>query len=128
MVHHILRLATGLLGFMYAWSAAQFILQQQIAFISYNPVTAPEIWTVRNLGARLLGIAVGMILVSVMNSVRGIALMLTVRLVSDAGDWINSLLTPGLDPFVSRMLAVFVVIELALLTLALREMRQAVTQ
>ena len=123
MSHWILRIGVGLFGLMYCLSAGQFILTKQIGFISYAAVTPAEVWTVRNLGVRLLGIGVGMLIVSVANNAAGIALMLTVRIISDMGDLINSVATPGLEPLVAGGLAIFVTAELALLVLAVRLLR-----
>lgn len=103
----------GLLGLMYLASAYSFITTHSIDFIHYTASSTQEVWTVRNLGIRLLAIGAGLLGAVILRRRDLLALMLSVRLIADCGDFLNSLVTPGLDAFVARTLAVFVMIEMA---------------
>jgi hypothetical protein len=106
----------GVLGCMYLVSGYIFITTRSIEFVHYTGVSAQEVWTIRNLGVRVLAIGIGLLLALLMRRKDALALMLLVRLCADVGDFTNSALTPGLDASVARTLAVFCVVELVALS------------
>lgn len=116
----VVQVVAALLALMYVKAAWDFITTHQIELVHYSASTALETWTVRNLGVRLLAIAVGFIVALVSRNRDLLALMFVVRLVSDVGDLLNSAFTPGLEAFVVPLIAIFVAIEFACLVLLLR--------
>lgn len=109
--YRIIQIVASLLALMYVQSFYGFVFDKEINFIHYSPQSNLEIWTVRNLGVRLLAIAVGFFIALLLRNKIILAVMFAVRLTADVGDLINSANTPGLAPMVGQILAVFVVIE-----------------
>lgn len=114
----------ALLGLMYLKSGYDFIITKQIEFIHYTAISSLEIWTVRNLGARLLAISVGFLAALFLNDRRMLALMFLVRLTADIRDFFNSMNTAGLDSFVVPVLGAFVCIETLCLLMLMKIIAQ----
>lgn len=118
--YRIVQVIAALLALMYVDSARKFVFTHQIDFVHYAASSPVEVWTVRNLGLRLLAIGVGFIIALVAKDRRMLAMMFAVRLVADAGDTLNSAMTPGLASFVVPVLGLFVAVELGCLVVLLR--------
>jgi len=111
IIYRIIQIVAVLSALMYVQSFNGFVFGKEINFIQYIPQTNLELWTVRNLGIRLLAIAVGFFIALLLRNKTILAVMFTVRLTADIGDLINSATTPNLAPMVWQILTVFVVIE-----------------
>lgn len=107
----ILKIIAVIFGIMYIQSGTEFIFTHKINFIEYLPNSSAEIWTVRNLGGRLLAIGIGFILAVLFNKKETIALIFAIRLIADSVDLWNSMVTPNLASFIVPVLGVFVAIE-----------------
>lgn len=59
IIYRIIQIVAVLSALMYVQSFNGFVFGKEINFIQYIPQTNLELWTVRNLGIRLLAIAVG---------------------------------------------------------------------
>lgn len=118
--YRIVQFIAALLALMYVDSARKFVFTHQIDFVHYVASSPVEVWTVRNLGLRLLAIAAGFIIALVAKDRRMPAMMFAVRLVADAGDTLNSAMTPGLASFVVPVLGLFAAVELGCLIVLLR--------
>lgn len=112
VIYTIIQVFAALMALMYVQSFYGFVFGKEISFIQYRPESALEIWTVRNLGIRLLAISVGFFIALWLRNKSFLAAMFAVRLTADGGDLINSATTPGMAPMVWQILAVFVAIEL----------------
>lgn len=112
LIYNIIQIVAALMAIMYVQSFFGFVFQKEISFIRYQPQTALEIWTVRNLGIRLLAIAVGFFIALLLRNKTFLAVMFAIRLTADVGDLINSAITPELDQMIWQILTVFVSIEL----------------
>lgn len=111
IIYRIIQGVAFLLALMYVQSFYGFVFGKEINFIHYTPQSNIEIWTVRNLGIRLLAIAVGFFIALFLRNKTFLAAMFAVRLTADLGDLINSATTEGLAPMIWQMLSVFVGIE-----------------
>ncbi len=118
--YRLVRAIGALLALMYVDSARKFVFTHNIDFVHYVATSPVEVWTVRNLGLRLLAIASGFIIALVAKDRRMLAMMFAVRLIADAGDTLNSAMTPGLEGFVVPVLGLFVAVELGCLIALLR--------
>lgn len=106
-----IQIVGALAALTYVQSAYVFITTHHISFIHYTASGPLEVWTIRNLGVRLLAIAVGFILALLLRNKSMLALMFAVRLTADMGDLINSVTTPNLPAMVGQILTGFVVME-----------------
>jgi len=106
-----IQVIAGGLGVMYLVSGYQFITTHSISFISYTGASAQEIWTIRNLGIRILAIGIGLLVALASRRKDLLLLLLLLRLLADLGDCANSALTPGIDGSVARTLALFCTVE-----------------
>lgn len=106
-----IQVVAGGLGLMYLVTGYTFITTPRIEFIHYTGVSSREIWTVRNLGVRVLAIGDGLVVALLLRRRDLLPLMLMVRFISDLGDFANSAMTNGLDPTVPGMPALFCSIE-----------------
>ena len=111
IIYRIIQVVAALLALMYVQSFYGFVFGREISFIHYTPLSELEIWTVRNLGIRLLAIAIGFFIALGLNNKTILAVMFAVRLTADVGDLINSATTPNMAPMVWQILSIFVAIE-----------------
>lgn len=124
----VVQVIAALLALMYVTSTYTFIHDHDVRFIGYTATSPEAIWTLNNLAIRLFAIAVGFFIALAARSEPMLALMFTVRLVSDAGDLLNSALVAGIPSSVPAILAVFLAVEapcLAVLLVRLRGARAA---
>lgn len=118
IIYTIIKAVAVLLALMYVQSFYGFVFNKEINFIHYTPQSNIEIWTVRNLGIRLLAIAAGLFIAVFSKSKKMLAMAFAIRLTADAGDLINSATMQGIASMVWQILSVFVTIEfLCLITL-----------
>ncbi len=111
IIYRIIQVVAFVLALMYAQSFYGFVFNKEINFIHYTPQSNIETWTVRNLGIRLLAIAVGLFIAVFSKSKKILAMAFAIRLTADAGDLINSATMQGIAPMVWQILSVFVTIE-----------------
>ncbi|MBX7056749.1 MAG: hypothetical protein K1X75_01695 [Leptospirales bacterium] len=124
ILYLLVQLIAAFFALNYLQSFYAFYTTHQVSFVGYTATDPLAIWTVRNLGVRLLAIAVGFLVALLSRSKSMLALMFAVRLAADLGDLINSATTPGLDAFVPQILGVFASIE-ALCLLCLLWLRRS---
>ena len=111
ILYRLIQSIALLLALMYVQSFYGFVFGKEISFIHYTPQSNIEIWTVKNLGIRLLAIAIGFFIALGLKNKTILAVMFAVRLTADVGDLINSATTPSLASMVWQILIVFVLIE-----------------
>lgn len=124
----VVQVVAALMALMYVMSTYEFIHSHTVRFIGYTATGPEAVWTLNNLAIRLFGIAVGFFVALAARSEAMLALMFTVRLVADVGDLLNSVLVAGIPSSVPSILAVFVLVEAACLSVLLARRRPSSTR
>lgn len=118
-------LVTVLLTVGYLQTAWGIFHNHQVSFINYTAQTPSELWALKNLAARLIGISIGFIIALALRNRLMLALMFAVRLSADSIDCWTSWHTQGVDASVGVTLLVVSIIELLVLGLLLSSVLKA---
>ncbi|MFO1033584.1 MAG: hypothetical protein U1E15_05705 [Hyphomicrobiales bacterium] len=106
-----IRVIAALFALLYLQSTYDFIVNHHVSFMTYTAVEPMAQWAVANLGARLLGIALGFLIALALRNDTLLALMFAVRLCADVTDFWISTHTPGAEAMVGWILLAFFAIE-----------------